>query len=69
MTRPHDQIPEYERRNNFLWFVLGLHSLSASVHELLVPLAGDSEPAGSAPPARGSSRRDAEQEPPALLLR
>jgi hypothetical protein len=40
MSNLHSQIPEFEKRNNFLWFVLGLHSLSSTIISELSPLPG-----------------------------
>ncbi len=37
MTTFHEQIPEFESRNNFLWFLLGLASVANAVVEELKP--------------------------------
>ena len=35
MTTPHEQVPEFETRNNFLWFLLGLRSVGGALLEEL----------------------------------
>lgn len=37
MTTFHEQIPEFETRNNFLWFLLGLASLANALTAELKP--------------------------------
>jgi hypothetical protein len=45
MTTPHEQVPEFETRNNFLWFLLGLRSVAgALVEELKQPREPGSRP-------------------------
>ena len=31
MTTPYEQVPEFETRNNFLWFLLGLRSVAGAL--------------------------------------
>lgn len=37
MSIVHSQIPEFEERNHFLWFLLGLHSIAATCSAELAP--------------------------------
>jgi hypothetical protein len=37
MTTFHEQIPEFDNRNNFLWFLLGLASVANALVEELKP--------------------------------
>jgi hypothetical protein len=62
MSSPHQQTPEFDRQNNFLWFLLGLHSIASTIREQLSPAPSvetpiETEIAKSAAAASGSLLR------------
>jgi hypothetical protein len=60
MSSVHNQTPEFEQRNNFLWFLLGLHSIALTIREELAPAPSPRQPGTDEVPAewpRGSLLR------------
>ena len=52
MSSPHHQTPSFEQRNNFLMFLLGLHSLAAAITEQLKPTVATTPEKSFEPPAK-----------------